>query len=140
MDPPCILSTIAEIQKGQGLGSGYEWLAGLVSRVCIAGLVFRERDRRCMTSVNRLVVNLSSKSLSDQQQRVLAKGLKFAPTPKSIPVKEIVTNLESGLRRVPQQAADEARVRIVNLLKRARPPPSNIAREEENAIRTLIEE
>ena len=36
MDPPCILSTIAEIQKGQGLGSGYEWLAGLVSRVCIA--------------------------------------------------------------------------------------------------------
>ena len=41
MDPPCILSTIAEIQKGEGLGSGYEWLAGLVSRVCIAGLVFR---------------------------------------------------------------------------------------------------
>ena len=36
MDPPCILSTIAKIQKGQRLGSGYEWLAGLVSRVCIA--------------------------------------------------------------------------------------------------------
>ena len=35
MDPPCILSTIAEIRKGQGLGSGYEWLAGLVSRVCM---------------------------------------------------------------------------------------------------------
>ena len=33
-----MLSTIAEIQKGQGLGSGYEWL---VSRVCMAGLVFR---------------------------------------------------------------------------------------------------
>ena len=36
MDPPCILSTIAKIQKGQRLGSGYEWLAGLVFRVCIA--------------------------------------------------------------------------------------------------------
>ena len=36
MDPPCILSTIANIQKGQVLGSGYEWLAGLVSRVCMA--------------------------------------------------------------------------------------------------------
>ena len=36
-----MLSTIAEIQKGQGLGSGYKWLAGLVSRVCMAGLVFR---------------------------------------------------------------------------------------------------
>ena len=39
--PPCMLSTIAEIQKGQGLGSGYKWFAGLVSRVCMAGLVFR---------------------------------------------------------------------------------------------------
>ena len=36
-----MLSTIAEIQKGQGLGSGYKWLAGLVSRACMAGLVFR---------------------------------------------------------------------------------------------------
>ena len=45
--PPCMLSTIAEIQKGQGLGSGYEWLAGLVSRVCMVGLVFRV----CMGSV-----------------------------------------------------------------------------------------
>ena len=34
-----MLSTIAVIQKGQGLGSGYKWLAGLVSRVCMAGLV-----------------------------------------------------------------------------------------------------
>ena len=30
--PPCMLSTIAEIQKGQGLDSGYKWLAGIVSR------------------------------------------------------------------------------------------------------------
>ena len=37
-----MLSTIAEIQKGQGLGSGYKWLAGLVSslygRVSLQGL------------------------------------------------------------------------------------------------------
>ena len=36
--PPC-MSTITEIQEGQGLGSGYKWLARLVSRVCMAGLV-----------------------------------------------------------------------------------------------------
>ena len=36
-----MLSSIAELQKGQGLGSGYKWLAGLVSRVSIAGLVSR---------------------------------------------------------------------------------------------------
>ncbi len=96
-----------------------------------------ERDRHRMTSPDRLVVNLSSKSLSDAQKRVLAKGMKFAPAPKSIPTKEIVTNVESGLRGVAQQAADEARVQIVNLLKRAKPPPRNITWEEESAIRAL---
>ena len=30
-----------EIQRGEGLGSGYKWLAGLVSRVYKAGLVCR---------------------------------------------------------------------------------------------------
>ena len=39
---------IVEIQKGQGLGSGYEWLAGLVSRISMAGLVFRV----CMWGLN----------------------------------------------------------------------------------------
>ena len=34
-------SAIAEIQKGQGLGSGYKWLAGLVSRVCMGVRIFR---------------------------------------------------------------------------------------------------
>ena len=32
-----MLSTTAEIQEGQGMGSGYEWLAGLVFRVCMGG-------------------------------------------------------------------------------------------------------
>ena len=47
-----MLSTLAEIQKGQGLGSGCEWLAGLVSRVCMAGLVFRV----CMGGPNILCI------------------------------------------------------------------------------------
>ena len=41
-----MLSTIAEIQKDQRLGSGYKWLAGLVvSRVCMG--VQTSRDRTC---------------------------------------------------------------------------------------------
>ena len=50
-----MLSTIAEIQKGQGLDSGYKWLAGLVSRVCMAGLVFRV----CMGGLNISGVQIS---------------------------------------------------------------------------------
>ena len=36
-----IINYKAVVQKGQELGSGYEWLAGIVSGVCMAGLVFR---------------------------------------------------------------------------------------------------
>ena len=47
-----MLSTIAEIQKGQGLDSGYKWLA---SKVCMAGLVFRV----CMRGPNISGVQIS---------------------------------------------------------------------------------
>ena len=50
-----VINYIAEIQKGQGLGSGYEWLAGLVSRVCMAGIVFRV----CMGGLNISGVQIS---------------------------------------------------------------------------------
>ena len=65
-----MLSTIAEIQKGQGLGSGYEWLAGLVSRVCMAGLVFRV----CMGGPNISGVQISR----DRLQAInILKGCKY---------------------------------------------------------------
>ena len=82
-----------------------------------------------MSHVGKWVINLSSKQLSDQQEKVLAKGLKFAPAPKSIPIKEIIAAVEPALRTAPQQAAANARVRIVSLLSKAKPPQSNISKE-----------
>ena len=57
-----MLSTIAEIQKGQGLGSGYKWLAGLVSRVCmgvpnISGVqISRDRPSRWQFAIVRIAI------------------------------------------------------------------------------------
>ena len=63
MDPhACYQLAIAEIQKGQGLGSGYEWLAGLVSRVCMAGRV-------CMGGPNISGVQLSRDRLQEARSR-----------------------------------------------------------------------
>ena len=45
-----MLSTIVEIQRGQGLGSGYKWLAGLVFRVCMG--VFWAHDSPCDDAIN----------------------------------------------------------------------------------------
>ena len=40
------------------------------------------------------VVNLLAKELSNKQMRVLKRGLNFDPTPETIPVKEMVAEVE----------------------------------------------
>ena len=85
----------------------------------------------------RWVVNLSSKELDDHQKSVLAKGLNFVPAPLSIPTKRIALTIESALRRVLQEAATDARLQVISMLRRARPPPNNITPEEGKAIKAL---
>ena len=67
------------------------------------------------------------------------RGLKFAPTPKTIPVKKIVAEVESGLRKIPQQEAGKVRIGVTGLLKKAVPPPTNITKEERQAIKSIKE-
>ena len=60
------------------------------------------------------------------EKGVLAKGLKFAPAPKRIPVPEIVAAVEEGLKRSGSTQTQQARTRIAGLLVKSRPPPSKV--------------
>ena len=46
---------------------------------------------------DRIVVNLSGEELNQATVSVLSKGLNFAPAPKFIPVKEIVSGVEQAI-------------------------------------------
>ena len=85
-------------------------------------------------------MNVSSRTLSVAEKEVLARGLNFAPAPKRIPVTEIVTAVEDGLRRANHSEAQLARTRIVGCLNRARPPPTNLSPTEHKAIKLLKED
>ena len=89
---------------------------------------------------DRWIVNLSSRTLSAAEREVLARGLNFAPAPRRIPVTEIVTAVEDGLRRANHFEAQLARTRIVGCLNRARPPPTNLSPAEHKAIKLLKED
>ena len=52
----------------------------------------------------------------------------------------MVAEVESGLRRIPQQEADKIRIGVTGLLRKAKPPPSNITKEERQAIGWLKED
>ena len=64
-----------------------------------------ERNRKSSSKPvpRNWVVNLSSKSLTQPQQSVLAKGLNFAVAPKKIPTPKIVASVEGTLPTTYQQ-------------------------------------
>lgn len=55
---------------------------------------------------SRLVVNLSSRQLTEAQLHVLALGLKFAMAPKQVTVEDIITNTEQTARRMNEKDND----------------------------------
>ena len=90
-------------------------------------------------------VNLSSPSLSSPETSVLERGLNFAPIPKEIPVVDIITETEYAIKRlqydknncIDENSVAELRARVTWVLKLAKPPKSNITKEERDALSEL---
>ncbi|XP_068691539.1 uncharacterized protein [Montipora foliosa] len=84
------------------------------------------------------VINLSHKPLSTAERSLLEKGPKFAPTPRNIPVKDIVSEVEAAISRLPDDSKDAIRTTTASLLHRARiPPHKNITKAEQKALKDL---
>ena len=71
---------------------------------------------------NNWVVNLSTKPLLPEERSLLEKGPKFAPTPTSIPHKNIVSEIEAAIRHLPDISKDAVRTSSAAILHRARLP------------------
>ena len=97
----------------------------------------KSRSQPSQPQANQWVVNLSSSELSQSQRSVLSKGLNYALVPDAPPIPRIIAAVESGIRQLPDPAAHDIRFKIVGLLKKSKPPPSNITFEENKAIREL---
>ena len=100
----------------------------------------RERDERTTKKVDKRkwVVNLSSRPLSLKEEEVLRKGMKYAPTPKVIPKKEVVAKVETVLRdKVEPEKAERARAAVSSVLKTVKKPKMNVSKEEWKAVSTL---
>ena len=100
-------------------------------------LIPRERETK---SLNRnWIKNLSSRSLTNAQESLLKKGNKFAIAPSKIPVLDI-RRVELGLSQVNfanKCSIDSARSKVVEILKRAKPPKPNLSKAEKRAMEEL---
>ena len=63
------------------------------------------------------VINLSSKPLSRDEQAILEKGPKYAPTPSQIPHQNIVAEIEAVITDLPDESKDSIRTSAANLFE-----------------------
>ena len=83
----------------------------------------------------KTVINLSSKTLSDDQTRVLSKGLKFAPTMRTNNHDDFISNIEKGLQQLaPGGKIDFLRHQIADLLEKSKPQRDNLTSAERKAL------
>ena len=97
------------------------------------------RDARHTTPLDpkKVVKNFSSRSLTDDEERVLALGLNYAVAPKQVPYQEIIVATEATARQLDAESAKTLRVRVSDALRTARPPQSNLDKGMKKALKDL---
>ena len=85
----------------------------------------------------RVVKNISSRTLTQDEERVLALGLNFAVAPKRVPYREIIAATESTARQLDANGAKQLRICISEALHKARAPRSNLDKGMCKAIKDL---
>ncbi|XP_047004634.1 uncharacterized protein LOC124622889 [Schistocerca americana] len=85
------------------------------------------------TSNTKTIINLTERALDEPTISVLSKGLKFALTPRMLPKRDTISNVEQAIRILPLRAAEEARGETSRVLEKTTMPKNNIMAEEHKA-------
>ena len=83
------------------------------------------------------VVNMSSAEINPATISVLEKGLNFAVAHTKIPINDIICNIENTVSRLPKDTAELIRQESAAMLRRSKPPRSNISLTEMKALKEL---
>ena len=81
-----------------------------------------------------MVVNLSQRPLSTQEEDVLSLGLSFAIIPRQIPYQEIISATEATAHRLDHRTAEALRLAVRRALQQAKPPLPNLTFQQRRAI------
>ena len=90
------------------------------------------------TTNNCWVVNLSSHTLTHEQEQVLSKGLNFSPVSHKIPVSQFVSLVEPALSKVTSEVVrSKVRLKISSILSKLYLPSNNMMPSQKRALREL---
>ena len=108
-------------------------------------MMAQRSDRPKVTYKLDAVINLSSRELSEDEKRVLARGFKFRPTLKALPVHDIIVATEALIKtaKVDQNVETRLRSKVakeidrMKALEKRRPTKQNMTRKEWVAVHKL---
>ena len=88
----------------------------------------------------KVVKNLSSRQLTDDEEQVLAIGLNFALTPKQYPTEQYIAGTESTARQLDSKRANDLRILVSKTLQTATTPKNNLPGNLRKAVKQLSED
>ena len=83
------------------------------------------------------VRNLSRRPLTKAQEKILSHGPNYAIVTKEPPIEEYIAQVEKVCQSLKQGEAEKLRGKVKLIMKKIRPPKSNISKEEARAMREL---
>ena len=83
------------------------------------------------------VINISDKSLSKEEEKLLAHGPNFAIVPKNPPIVQYVAAKEQVCTKLEEGKVEEFRVQVKVAIQKIQKPKPNISREERIALTNL---
>ena len=139
-DDFAVVTRVTDVSGSREFTKSKSSLKDKFSRLISAHESQEQRNARDTIPINT-VENISGKPLTKHELAVLEKGLSFAPSPKSLPVKEIICAVETALvkdRNDPREA-NRTRAKVANLLEKAKRKPmqDNMSLEERRALSSL---
>ena len=93
-----------------------------------------------ITDKKKWVINMFSRQLTHIETDLLAKGLNFSITSKTLPNKDIIATVEDAVKDLEKEEAGTIRDKVSLTLQNSKPPKDNLSKDERKALKELQSE
>ena len=90
-----------------------------------------------ITDEKKWAINMSSRQLTHIETDLLAKGLNFSITSKTLPNKDIIATIEDAVKDLEKEETDTIRAKVSLTLQNFKPPKDSLCKDERKALKTL---
>ena len=90
-----------------------------------------------VTDKKKWFINISCRQLTHIETNLLAKGLNFSITSKTLSNKDIITTIEDVTKDLEKEDADTIRAKVSRTLQNSKPPKDNLSKDEPKALKEL---